>query len=239
LQHGVDELYADRAFADSGGDAFDARGADVADGEDGGAGGRRRPRSPPRRRTRVTRGGWRRSRRRRLRSGGARGAGACGSLAGDAGGEPEVVFDLRAGPRLAAGGAGLEDQHVETFGGGVDRGGEAGGSGADDHQVADGAGVEGVVQPRQSASASLLGLRRTWVRRQMTMGAPGRTGRRRGRRAGACPRSRCARSARRSSEGTSARDARRSHHPCGHRSHPVCHARAVVCVPPGNKRWLL
>src|SRR4051812_23737559 len=69
-------------------------------------------------------------------------------LTGDAGGEAEIVFDLRAGPRLAAGGVRLQDEDVETFGRAVHGGGKARGAGADDHQVANRATVESGVQPQ-------------------------------------------------------------------------------------------
>ncbi len=56
-------------------------------------------------------------------------------LAGDAHGEPEVVLDAGARTRLAAGGAGLQHQHVEPFRGRVDRCGQTGGPRAHDDDV--------------------------------------------------------------------------------------------------------
>ena len=64
--------------------------------------------------------------------------GALGQLApGDPGREAEVVLDPRRPGRLAAGGDGVEHRGVEALRRPVDRGREPGGSGADDHQVAD------------------------------------------------------------------------------------------------------
>ena len=57
-------------------------------------------------------------------------------LAGDPGREAEVVLDARALARLSARRGGLEDQHVQPLRRGVDRCGQPGGPGADDHHVA-------------------------------------------------------------------------------------------------------
>jgi hypothetical protein len=66
---------------------------------------------------------------------------ATGQLAaGDARREPEVVLDLRAGARLAAGRVPFEEQRLQSLGRAVDRGGEPRGSRADDDQVVE---VEG------------------------------------------------------------------------------------------------
>jgi hypothetical protein len=62
-------------------------------------------------------------------------------LAGDAGGEPEVVLDLRARAGLAAWPLGIEHDDAEPFRGGVHGGGKAGRTGADDRDV-DAAAVE-------------------------------------------------------------------------------------------------
>ena len=61
-------------------------------------------------------------------------------------GKPEVVLDLRARPRLPSRRVGLEDEHVEPLGRGVDRGGEPAGPGPDDHHVANPAVVDRRVQ---------------------------------------------------------------------------------------------
>ncbi len=76
----------------------------------------------------------------------ARPASAC---ARDAGGKAEVVLDARAGAGLAAGRRALEHQHVEALGRGVDRGGEAGRAGADDHHVAHLLRIERAAQPQR------------------------------------------------------------------------------------------
>src|SRR5437764_1401067 len=57
-------------------------------------------------------------------------------LAGDPGGEAEVVLDTGARARLATGGGGLEHEDVESLRRAVHRRREPGGSRADDHQVA-------------------------------------------------------------------------------------------------------
>ncbi len=67
-------------------------------------------------------------------------------LARDAGGEAEVVLDLRARARLAAGRARLQHQDVEPLRGAVDGGGQPRGAGADDHQVAEPALVDLLVE---------------------------------------------------------------------------------------------
>ena len=54
-------------------------------------------------------------------------------LARDAGGEAEVVFDLRAGARLTAGRDRIHNQHIETLGGGINGRGEARGSRSGHH----------------------------------------------------------------------------------------------------------
>src|ERR1700730_15287905 len=46
-----------------------------------------------------------------------------------------IIFDPRALPCLSAEGARVEDDDRETFGGGIDRGREAGGSGAENRDV--------------------------------------------------------------------------------------------------------
>ncbi len=56
-------------------------------------------------------------------------------VAGDAGGEAEVVFDAGGGPSLAAGGEALDEQDAEAFGGAIDGRGHAGGAGAGDDDV--------------------------------------------------------------------------------------------------------
>ena len=53
----------------------------------------------------------------------------------EAGGESHVILDPRAGSRLAARAESVEDDGGESLGGAVDRGGEAGWPGSDDHQV--------------------------------------------------------------------------------------------------------
>jgi hypothetical protein len=64
------------------------------------------------------------------------GDGAAGELrAADPGREAEVVLDPSRRSGLAAQSGALHDQRVEPFGGAVDRGGQAGGAGADDEQV--------------------------------------------------------------------------------------------------------
>ena len=62
--------------------------------------------------------------------------GALGELvAAEALGEAEVVFDPGAGAGLAADGIGFDDEGAQAFGGAVDAGSEAGGTGADDDDV--------------------------------------------------------------------------------------------------------
>ena len=57
--------------------------------------------------------------------------------AGDAGRKSEVVLDPRRGAGLAAERAAVEHQHGQSLRGGINRGGEAGGTGADDGHVID------------------------------------------------------------------------------------------------------
>ncbi len=56
-------------------------------------------------------------------------------VARHAGGEAEVVLDPRRGPSLTAGRLALDDDGAKALRGAVDRGGQAGGPGADDHRV--------------------------------------------------------------------------------------------------------
>ena len=64
------------------------------------------------------------------------GDGAAGELgAADAGGEAEVVLDPARRARLPAERGALDDERVESLGGAVDGGAEAGGAAADDEQV--------------------------------------------------------------------------------------------------------
>jgi hypothetical protein len=60
----------------------------------------------------------------------------------DAGGEAQIVLDPRRGPGLAAERPGVEHQHRQALGGGVDRGGQAGRPGADHGHVDRPVGVE-------------------------------------------------------------------------------------------------
>ena len=62
-------------------------------------------------------------------------------LAGKAVGKTEIVFDFGAGGGLSAGRFGLDKKDVETFGGGVNGGGESRGTGADNDEVAELRGV--------------------------------------------------------------------------------------------------
>jgi hypothetical protein len=55
--------------------------------------------------------------------------------AGDAGGEAQIILDPRRRSGLAADGALVQHQHRQALGRGVDRGGEAGGAGADHRHV--------------------------------------------------------------------------------------------------------
>ena len=57
-------------------------------------------------------------------------------LAGDADGKAEIVFDFGAGAGLTAGSGGFDQQHVQPFGSGVNGGGQARRSRADDDQIA-------------------------------------------------------------------------------------------------------
>ncbi len=68
-------------------------------------------------------------------------------LPGDAGGEAEVVLDLRAGAGLPAGRHGLEHHHVEPLGRAVHRGCQPRRPGADDHQVVHDGCVHHRVEP--------------------------------------------------------------------------------------------
>ena len=68
-------------------------------------------------------------------------------LAGKAVGKTEVVFDFGAGGGLSAGRFGLDKKDVETFGGGVNGGGESRGTGADNDEVAELRGVNVGVEP--------------------------------------------------------------------------------------------
>src|SRR5918911_4917123 len=62
--------------------------------------------------------------------------GALGQLlAADALGKPEVVLDARTGAGLATGCLALDDDGAQSFGGGVDGGGEPGRPGAQDRHV--------------------------------------------------------------------------------------------------------
>ena len=108
--------------------------------------------------------------------------------AGDAGREAEVVLDLRAGAGLPAVGDRLDHQHVEALGGGVDRGGEPGGSGADHHQVVHAAprrspgscrgsrrarGCRGCAARRRGASTTGTSSARTPWRHEQRLARPG------------------------------------------------------------------
>src|SRR4029434_4158778 len=68
-------------------------------------------------------------------------------LTRDAHRKTEVVLDLGARARLAARRARLQDQNVESLRRAVHGGGEAGGPGADDDQVAHARGIDRVVEP--------------------------------------------------------------------------------------------
>ena len=64
------------------------------------------------------------------------GVGAAAEIgAGDAGRKAEIVLDAGAGAGLPAGRFGLDDDSAEAFTGAVDRGGETGGTCADDDDV--------------------------------------------------------------------------------------------------------
>ncbi len=79
-------------------------------------------------------------------------------LPGDAEREAQVVLDARARAGLPAGGAGVEHQHVEAFRGAVDRGGQAGGPGADDDDVAHVPDVDGDVETQTVGDALVVGV---------------------------------------------------------------------------------
>jgi hypothetical protein len=66
-------------------------------------------------------------------------------VAGDAGGEAEVVFDARRGAGLAAGGEALDDEDAEAFRCAVDGSGHAGGPGAGDDDIVVGVLRDGLV----------------------------------------------------------------------------------------------
>ncbi len=68
----------------------------------------------------------------RLRDGAARQVAAADTV-----GEPEVVFDARARPRLSARAVAVEQERPQPFGGAVHRGRESGGARPDDHEVVD------------------------------------------------------------------------------------------------------
>ena len=68
-------------------------------------------------------------------------------LSGKAIGKSEIVFDFGAGSGLSAGRFGLDKQDVETFGCGVNGGGESRGTGADNDEVAELRGVNVGVEP--------------------------------------------------------------------------------------------
>ena len=88
------------------------------------------------------------------------GIGAPGQgLAGDAGGETQVVLDAGRCAGLAADGALVEHQHREAFGGGVDGGGESGGTGANHRHVVERTGSSLGVRPRHRPASSLVGRR--------------------------------------------------------------------------------
>ena len=61
----------------------------------------------------------------------------CESLTGYSGGKAEIILDLGAGSRLAAGSYAFDHRRVETFGGGIDRGCEACGAGAENSNFID------------------------------------------------------------------------------------------------------
>ena len=131
------------------------------------------------------------------------GEGAAGQrLAGNAGGKAEIVLDARRGAGLAADGALIEHDHRQAFRGGIDRGGKAGGTGADHRDVIDGLGVElrrdaethRRLRRRSAASAtSRWGRSSAAVRRPARRNArPPRAPPRRRRRRAPCRDSRCA-----------------------------------------------
>ncbi len=62
-------------------------------------------------------------------------------LAGKAVGKTEIVFDFGAGGGLSAGRFGFDEKNIETFGGGVNGGGESRGTCADNDEVAELGGI--------------------------------------------------------------------------------------------------
>ena len=83
----------------------------------------------------------------------------------DAGWEAEIVLDPRTGAGLPAGGHGIGGEHVEPFGRGVDRGGEAGRAGADHDEVVDVIRSSVTTSPAQRANCSSDGFLWTWPSR--------------------------------------------------------------------------
>ena len=77
-------------------------------------------------------------------------------LAGDPGGEAEVVLDAGARARLTPGGGGLEHENVESLRRAVHRGRESGRSRADDHQVAQLGAIDRIVEA-QAGGELLIG----------------------------------------------------------------------------------
>ena len=61
-------------------------------------------------------------------------------------GKPEIVFDLGARSRLPAGRVGFHSEHVKSFRRAVDRGGQPGRSGADDHDVSHVGLIDSVIE---------------------------------------------------------------------------------------------
>src|SRR5258708_37372471 len=89
---------------------------------------------------------------RRLREGAPR-----QRLARDAGGKAEIVFDASGGAGLPPDGALVEHQHRQALGGGVNRGGKAGGPGSDDGHVVEGLGIEVWRYTKASARLDVAG----------------------------------------------------------------------------------
>ena len=86
--------------------------------------------------------------------------------AGDAGRKAEVILDPRRGAGLAAEGAAVEHQHGQAFGGGIDRGGKARWTGADDNHVIEFVGID---RPDQPDTPGELELAR--IAQQLAVGA--------------------------------------------------------------------